>query len=175
MRQAARVHSIDALKDFKRALDEFRTLAGTALGEAQADVQRTLNWIEHDQLSHWQGQKKKRMARLAEAKNELFRAQVASEDGRGQPTTERRAVEKAQGLLDEAETKIANVKMWRRKLEREMLLYRSHIQPLARSVEADLPRALVRLDRMIDALGKYVQIEVPRMQPERTTGEEGAS
>ena len=170
MRQAARVHSIDALKDFKRALDEFRTLAGTALGEAQADVQRTLGWIEHDQLSYWQGQKKKRMARLAEAKNELFRAQVALEDGRG-PTFERRAVEKAQGFLDEAETKIANVKMWRRKLEREIVLYRGHIQPLALSVAGDLPRALVRLERMIDALGKYVQIEVPRMQSERTTGE----
>ncbi len=171
MRQTARVHSIDALKDFKRALDEFRTLAGSAMGEAQADVQRTLGWIEHDQLSYWQGQKKKRMVRLAEAKNELFRAQVASEDLRGQPTSERRAVEKAQGLLDEAETKIANVTMWRRKLEREMFLYRSHIQPLAHSVEVDLPRALVKLDRMIDALGKYVQIEVPRMQSERTTGE----
>lgn len=169
MRQTARVYSIDALKDFKRALDEFRVLAGTALGEAQADVQRTLGWIEHDQRSYWQGQKKKRMARLAEAKNELFRAQVGSEDGRGLPTSARRAVEKAQGLLDEAETKIANVKMWRRKLEREILLYRGHIQPLARSVEVDLPRARVKLDRMIDALGKYVQIDVPRMQSERTT------
>ena len=58
MRSPARVHSIDALKEFKRALDDFRNLANTALAEAQSDIRRTLGWIEHDQISYWQGQKK---------------------------------------------------------------------------------------------------------------------
>ena len=41
MRQAARVSSINALKDVKRALAGFALLATNSLGEANADVQRT--------------------------------------------------------------------------------------------------------------------------------------
>ena len=165
MRQFARVSSIDALKQFKQALAEFRTIATTALDEAQADVQRTAWWIEHDQLSHWQIQLRKRATKLAQAKSELFRAQVASPDQRVSATLERKAVEKAEALVEEAESKIAAVKRWGRVLEREILLYRGQCQQLARAIEGDLPQALLRLDRMVEALEKYVQLTAPTSDP----------
>ncbi len=165
MRQFARVSSIDALKQFKQALGQFATVATSALDEAQADVQRTAWWIEHDQLSHWQIQRRKRGTKLAQAKSELFRAQVASPDQRVSATLERKAVEKAEALVDEAESKIAAVKRWGRALEREILLYRGQCQQLARALEGDLPQALLRLDRMVEALEKYVQLAAPTSEP----------
>ena len=175
MRRAARVQSIDALKDFKRALGDFGTLAKTALSEAQVDVQRTLWWIEHDQLAHWQNERRKRAIRLAQAKSELFRAQASSSDELVHATLERKAVEKTQRLFDEAETKIKNVKRWSRLLEREVILYKGHCQPLARAIEGDLPRALVKLDNMIQALEKYVKLDVPRPSSDPTASPATAS
>ncbi len=161
MRQAARVTSIHALKDFKRALGSFGIVVNTALGAAQADLQRTTWWIQQDQLTRWKNEKRTRTTRLEQAKSELFRAQVASPDMRVPATMQRKAVDKAQRLLDEAETKIANVKRWSRLLEREVVLYKGHCQKLGRAVEGDLPRALIKLDKMVVALEKYVSIRGP--------------
>jgi hypothetical protein len=163
MRKAARVTSIHALKDFKRALDHFATQAITALGEGQADVRRTMWWIENEQLSYWKSRRRKREARLAEAKSELFRAQVAAEDSLVSATIERRAVEKAQAAVDEVQEKLANIKRWSRVLEREIILYRGECQQLSRAVEGDVPQALVRLEKMIEALERYVQLKAPTM------------
>ena len=172
MRQAARVNSIDALKHFKHGLTEFSTLAITALGEAQAEIQRTVWWVQHDQLAHWKNQKRKRTVQLAQAKSELFRAQVASPDQRTPATLERNAVDKAQRAIDEAETKIANVKRWSRQLERETTLYKGYCQQLARAVEGDMPRAIVRLERMIDALERYVKLAAPTGPSEAPAGDQ---
>ena len=161
MRQAAHVSSIDALKDFKRALGTFGIVVNTALGEAQADLQRTTWWIQQDQLARWKNEKRRRSTKLEQAKSELFRAQVAAPDQRVPATLQRNAVDKAQRLLDEAETKIANVKRWSRVLEREVVLYKGHCQKLGRAVEGDLPRALIKLDKMVAALEKYVAIRGP--------------
>ena len=94
MRKAARVTSIDALKDFKRVLAEFTSLATTSLNEAQAHVRRATTWVEHDQPSYWKNERRKRATRLAEAKNELFRAQLDAQDQHVSATLERRAVER---------------------------------------------------------------------------------
>ena len=161
MRQAANVSSIDALKDFKRALSGFATVITTALGEAQSDLQRTTWWVQQNQATHWKAQKRKRTTKLEQAKSELFRAQVASADQRASTVLERRAVDKAQRNLDEADTKIANISRRSRLLDREVILYKGQTQQLARVVEGDVPRALLRLDKMVDALEKYVRLHAP--------------
>jgi len=161
VRQAARVSSINALKDFKRALGSFATVINSALAEAQSDLQRTTWWVQQDRLTHWQVQKRKRTTQLAQAKSELFRAQVASPDQRVSATLERKAVDQAQQRLAEAETKLASSKRWSRVLEREVILYRGQCQQLARAIEGDVPGALIRLDKMVGALEKYVRIPAP--------------
>jgi multidrug efflux pump subunit AcrA (membrane-fusion protein) len=165
VRPAAGVSSINALGEFRRCLAEFQTTAIAALDEAQADVQRAVWWVQHEQLTWWQGQKKKRTAKLAQAQSELFRAEVASPDLRVRPTAERKAVEDAQRALAEAETRLASIKRWSVAIEREVLLYKAQCQHLAQAVEGDLPRALVRLDRMVASLERYVRLAVPTDEP----------
>jgi hypothetical protein len=165
MRQAARVTSIDALKDFKRFLTEFTTVANTALGEADADVRRTTTWVEHEQPMYWKTEIRKRKAKLAEAKNELFRMQVESQDAHVSATIQRRAVDRCEAALNEAETKAAACKRWKRLLDREAILYRGECQKLARIIEGEMPQAMVRMDKMIQALEQYVQLAAPTMDP----------
>jgi len=164
VRQAASVSSINALKDFKGALSTFAIVIRTALGEAQSDPQRTTWWVQQDRVTHWQAQKRKRTAQLAQAKSELFRAQVASPDQSVPATLERKAVAEAQRRMDEAETKLANIKRWSRLLEREVILYKGHCQQLARAIDGDVPAALLRLDKMVAALEKYVRIAAPNIE-----------
>ncbi len=165
MADAARVKSIDALREFKRALTEFSELAGAALAEANTNVQRVIWWIQHDQRSYWEAQKKKRTARLALARNELFRAQVSSPDQRLPATLERRAVEKTERALEEAETKLQNIKRWSRLLERDFIVYKAQCQHLANALEGDVPKALGKLERMFAALQKYVRTAPPTSEP----------
>jgi hypothetical protein len=140
-------------------------VANTALGEADADVRRTTSWVEHEQPSYWKAEIRKRTARLAEAKNELFRMQVEAQDAQVSATLQRRAVERCEAALHEAETKAANCKRWKRLLERETILYKSECQKLARIIENEMPQAMVRMDRMIQALERYVQLAAPTMEP----------
>ncbi|MHC4140904.1 MAG: hypothetical protein ACYSUF_03140 [Planctomycetota bacterium] len=166
MRKAARVTSIDALKDFRRVLAEFTTLATTALGEAHAYVRRTTSWVEHEQPSYWKNERRRRQTKLAEAKNELFRAQVEAGDGQVSATLQRRAVERTQAAVDEAETKLRNTKRWSRLLDRETILYRGECQKLARALDAEMPQALARLDKMAESLERYVKLAAPSMAPD---------
>ncbi|MHC4210698.1 MAG: hypothetical protein ACYSWT_13405 [Planctomycetota bacterium] len=75
-------------------------------------------------------------------------------------------MERAEAAVQEAETKLANTKRWKRLLEREAILYKGECQRLARALEAECPQALSRLDKMIDALERYVKLPAPTIDPE---------
>jgi len=161
VRPSANVSSIDALRDFKRGLTEFGAIAIAAIDEAQADVQRAVWWVQHDQLAYWKNQRKKRETKLQQARSELFRAEVASPEMKTTALAERKAVERAERALEEADTKIEAVKRWARFLDREVVLYKGQVQPLAFAVEGELPRAVSRLEKLTTALERYVQLAAP--------------
>jgi len=161
MSQAANVSAIEAIREFKAGLCEFSEQAGAALHEAQADVQRVLSWLQHDQPSHWQRELRKRSEKMAQAKSELYRAELASREERPSCVVERRNFEKAKALVEEAEQKLARAKFWSRTLEREMTLYKGHAQQLARTVEGEVPVVLAKMDRMVESLEAYVSMSAP--------------
>ena len=69
MAKGARVSSIDVIRRFRATLCTFIEEASMALGEAQAEVQRTLWWLQHDQVRHWQRQIRRRSEKVAQAKS----------------------------------------------------------------------------------------------------------
>lgn len=161
MAEFARVTSIDALRQFKAALGEFAEQAGLALSEAQSDVQRTIAWLSNDRLAHWQRELKKRQEKLALAKSELFRKQVESNDTRTSAVIERKNVDKAARLVEEAEEKLKHVKKWRLLLERELMLFRAQCAQVAGAVAGDIPITIGRMDKMIRSLEAYVSLAAP--------------
>lgn len=161
MSQFARITSLDALREFKAAIADFAEQASLSLSEAQSDAQRTIWWIQNDRYAHWQREKKKRTDKLAQAKADLFRAQLASSDTRTSAVVERKNLAKAQHLLDESEEKLRCIKKWQHMLEREFMLFKAGCGQVASAVAGDLPSAITRMDKMISSLEAYVALAAP--------------
>ena len=161
MRDGARVTSIDALQRFRTVLSEYAEEMRLALSNAEADVRRTHWWLQHEQQSHWRRQIRLRERRLAEAKAELLRAELAAKDNRGSTVLERRAHDKAARSLEEARVRAERTKAWIRKLDRALELYKGQVQPLGARFDRDLPTGLARLTTMMDRLDAYVKTAPP--------------
>ena len=163
MAGSAKVESIDTLKALRRTLFKFAEAANVALTDAESDLNRTLMWIQTEQLQHWTTQIRKRtdlVSRCEEAvrQKKIF---VDSAGRRSSAIDEIKALERAKKALAVAHEKLANCKSWSRKLEKEIQTYRGVVQRLATTVQADLPVAAAKLQNGIIQLEKYVTMGVP--------------
>jgi hypothetical protein len=158
MGQSAHVESIDALKHFRVALWKFSEAANVALGDAEADLHRTLSWLENEQLAHWQGQVRKRTELVSRAKEAVRMKKVFKNavGGRDSVVDEEKALAAAMRALQEAEQKLVSTKQWSRRLQKEILLYKGQVQRFSTSVQSDIPVAVSKLDGMVTALEAYV-------------------
>lgn len=155
--------SIDAahlLAELKVQLAKFAEEAGAGVVEADAEVGRTLRWLEGEAKTGWEFQLKKRQEKLQIALEELRKKQLYKAVDGTTPSTvdERKAVQKWRAAVEEAEAKLKAVKSWRIKLEQEANNYRGAVSPVARSVESDVPNAMADLDRMMESLDAYFRI-----------------
>ncbi|MDY7110544.1 MAG: hypothetical protein SYC29_18080 [Planctomycetota bacterium] len=173
MRRTADVRSIDALKDAKAALAEFREIIVLALSEAQAEVQRTLWWIQHDQMTHWQSEVRRRTERLNEAKAELERVRLTAVDQTASFLEQRKAIERAERRLAEAGEKVRLVRRWAQKIDRESMLFRAQLQSISRAAETDIPRGEAKLEIMLDQLEQYVRLAPPQTGDAKMSGGPG--
>lgn len=158
-KRAAKVISVGALADFKAALAKFGEQAKVALIEANSDMQRTVNRLQGEVMSHWQHEVKLWTRKVAEAKSELHRAQLQSNDERPSAILERKALDAAQHRLKTAQEKIERTRHWLRALEREMMLCKGQLQQLDRAIDADLPRVAAQVDRMMESLDQYMRVQ----------------
>ena len=163
MSTSAHVDSIDALKTFRVALIKFAEEANAALATAEAEMQRTVGWLERDQLSFWQMQIRKRQEVLSRAQ-EALRMKKLFPDASGRlppPVEEEKAVRRAKATLEEAEQKLANTKKYTRVLQKEFMDYKGGVARFSTCVGAEIPVAISRLDRMVSRLEAYVALKVP--------------
>src|SRR5438552_6386447 len=126
----AHVESVDALKDFRAALWKFTETANQSLSEAEADLQRTLNWLEHDARTYWQGQIRLRTKDLARAREALAaKTAISRKDGtKPRAIEEQNAVTKVKHQIEDAEKKLEKVKQYAKLFQREALQYRGLMQ-----------------------------------------------
>jgi hypothetical protein len=161
---SAKVSSLDGIRDFRAALIEFKELAVLALGEAEADLQRTLTWLKSDREHHWAGIIKKCQNEVQQAKSDLFRKQLQGREGeRPSCIDEKKALEAAERRLLDAQHRLEATKRWQRLLDRELTMYKGQVQQFARALEGDLPKAVTTLDKMLDSLDKYVRLAAPNL------------
>ena len=158
MEGAARITSIDALKEFRVALITYKAEATAALIETESDLQRTILWLRHDQAAYWQRQFRARQELLTRAKTDLYRKQVAQDRDVRISVDQKKAVEKAKRDLAFAEEKVQTVRRWVQILDKELILYRGECQGLSGILEGGIPEILKRLDGMIDALEAYLNM-----------------
>lgn len=177
MADSARVDSLSLLKELRASIIKFGENARMALGEADADIQRTITWLSSEAQPHWQGQVRKCSASLAQAREALRQKTVyrSADGGRPSVVDEKIAVTNAQRRLEHAQAKLKNVERWRRQLEQEILQYRGQVQPIQRTVDDDVPRAVALLDRVMDNLDAYVAVAAPRSAGDTAGIDEAAS
>jgi hypothetical protein len=162
MSEGARIESIDTLKHFRIALVKFAESANVALQDAESDMQQTLNWLENEQLSHWQSQIRKRHD-IVERCKEALRMKKLFKDASGRTPNameEEKALRAAQAKFEEAEQKLTATKKYSRVLQREIQSYKGAVQRFATSLSAEIPVAAATLDKLLVSLEQYVSLKV---------------
>lgn len=162
MSSQATVHSIDALKELRTALALYGDDTLGALGAVEAEVRRTMRWLQEERPYYWQEQIKRRREQVALAKSELFRRQLQKRPDYTPPMSEQKEnLRKAEASLQDAEKRLAMVRKWQPLYKQAVLEYHASIQRLKDLSAGDVPRAVNLLSRMIDALEAYVRVTPP--------------
>ena len=156
------VHSVDALKDFRVALALYGEDTLAALGAIEAEVRRTVRWLEQERPAYWQEQIKRRREQVSQAKAELFKRQLQKRPDYTPPMSEQKEnLHKAEASLQDAEKRLTMVRKWQPRLQHAVLEYHAGVQRLKDLSAADLPRAVDLLSRLIDALESYLSVQPP--------------
>ena len=177
MSQFARVESVDALREFKVALIKFAESARSALTDAESELQRSLNWVQNEQRTYWQGQTQKRYQAMLQAREAmrqklLFRSGLQSKDAAAE---ERQALNVAQRAYEEARAKADATRAWGTKLAQEAIVYRGLAQRLANQTDIRLPQAASVLEQAIQSLETYLALESPEIARSAAAPGSGAS
>jgi hypothetical protein len=161
MSDAARVDSIDALKQFRAKLCEFGVDALESLAAVESEIRHVEAWLA-ERLKYWQTQVRDRGEDVSRAKASFVRHKWGSKDGKGVGTTEvEMELKNAKRRLEEAEAKAEVTRRWLRDLPRSIHEYEGPARQLTGYLEADLKQNLALLDRMTAALEGYVEIVAP--------------
>jgi hypothetical protein len=162
MSSQASVHSIDALKDLRVALALYGEDALGALGAVEAEVRRTLRWLQEERPVYWNEQIKRRREQVATARAEVFKRNLQKKPDYTPPMSEQKEnLRKAEASLQDAEKRLAMVKKWQPLIKQAILEYHGSIQRLKDLAAGDIPRAVNVLSRMIDSLEAYLSVVVP--------------
>jgi hypothetical protein len=162
MSSQAAVHSIEALKDFRVALALYGEDTLAALGAIEAEVRRTVNWLQQERPYYWQEQIKRRREQVSLARAEVFRRQLQKRPDHTPAMSEQKEnLRRAEASLQDAEKRLTLVRKWQPILQHAVLEYHASRQRLKDLTATDVPMAVNLLTRIIDALEAYLRIAPP--------------
>jgi hypothetical protein len=162
MSSQASVQSVDALKELRVALALFGDDVLAALGAVEGEAKRTAQWLQHDRRMYWQDQIKRRRELVSQAQAEVFRRKLGkTADYTPAMSEQKELLRKAEAGLREAEARAALVKKWEPALQQAVLEYHGSIRRIKDLASGDVPRALIALGCMIDALEAYLHVAPP--------------
>jgi hypothetical protein len=159
MPQGARVESLQALQALKVALIKFQDLSNSALADADSDISRTQMWLQHEAITYWTGQCRKRkeiVDRCKEAVREKQNFKDSATKSKQSSVLEEKALRAAEARLETAEQRLNNVRRYTRLLEREAMMFKGSVQRFTTAVTLDIPGGVARLENHIRTLEAYV-------------------
>ncbi len=170
MSSQASVQSIDDLKDMRTALALYGEETLGALGTVDAEVRRTVRWLDEERPVYWQDQIKRRREMVAQARAEVFRKNLQKRPDYTPPMSEQKeALRKAEASLQEAEKRLALVRKWQPRMKQAVLEYHANVQRLKDLAAGDVPQAVILLARIIDALEAYLRVAPPSLSALETS------
>ena len=167
MSRQADVNSIDSLRRFRLALQQYGETVQDVVTTLQCELQRAVDWFEQDRMSFWPAEVRRSNDRLVEALNQLEMKQLAV-DRSDAPSCydEKKAVENAKRRLRYAEERVQRTRHWLRVVKHEADEFKALLAKLGHLSESDLPRAAAALERMTQALDRYAKSTTGAAQSE---------
>jgi len=159
MATPANVRSIEAIEQFRASVADVDHYLRNVLTQFDLELRRAIEWIDIEMATYWPKQVRLASDRLSEALNELERCQLrVGSDERPACYEQKKAVERAKRRWRLCEEKVRLVRTWRIKLRQELTEVEAKLGRVTNFLDADTPRALAELDRMILALHQYAQL-----------------
>ncbi len=175
MSSQASVRSIDSLKDLRVALALYGEDTLGALGAVEAEVRRTLRWLQEERPYYWQEQIKRRREQVTMARAEVFKRSLQKRGDYTPPMSEQKeALRKAEASLQDAEKRLAMVKKWQPLFKQAVLEYHGSVQRIKDAAGGDVPRAVNLLTQLIDSLEAYLRVVAPSSGVALDPGAQGA-
>ncbi len=160
MNRSAHVESIDTVRALRVALLRFQEDASDALVSIEQEINRFLDWLEHNQLQYWTYQTRRASEQIGEARTNLERKRVMTVGGESPPCyEEKKVLARAKQRHQLAEEKVAMVRRMRREVDHEVCEVQGRLSALADSLAADVPKAAAMLERVATSLQQYTEIE----------------
>jgi hypothetical protein len=160
--QQAKVTSVDAIEQFRSVLLVFLSKSRPTLEEIVSEVNRTRQWLQHDQVVHWERQMKIRQRTLEQAQAELFSASMSTIQKAS--AAQQMAVRRARRAVHEAEDKLRILKKWSREIDNRTDPFVKEIEQLHGFISVDMTKAVSYLTEIIKSLQAYAEIS-PAVQP----------
>jgi hypothetical protein len=98
-------------------------------------------------------------AKLALKRKGVF--DLALTGGRTSAIDEKKALAKAERRLQEARRRLARTQSWIQRIDKELSDYRAACAGLTGAIDADIPNARARLEKMVESLEAYVALAPP--------------
>lgn len=164
-RTPANIDSPEVIRRFRAQLVRFEERCRAGLEDAYADVRKVKGWLQREMRPHWKRQLQRRQEMMEKARRDYAEAvRDGKYAGKTSAVDEKKALDRAIRLMEEAEGKLRAVKRWSLLLEQEI---GKRLQP-CRSLESRLdtlvPQALARLDQMLDSLDVYFHRSLPGLE-----------
>jgi hypothetical protein len=159
MSEQAKVADVEVIERFRAALLSAAEAFGLALQDAEAEVDRTVNWVEGDRIETWKRRIRKAQDEVVACKGALYRKQEikATPEARPSVVDERKALERAQRKLEHAEAKLRQSKRWSIELPRQAIVFKGGLSPMQALLDRDVPHAAAMLRRMSEHLEEYLR------------------
>lgn len=162
MDRSANVKSIEGLARLRTALLVFAEDGRDAVTTLVLEVRKAVEWLEQDRNRYWPEQHRKASERMVEARSELDRRQLTyGSDVPPSCIEQKKALERAKARVRLCEEKIKAVKRWVRAVRGELNEFEGQVARMSECLDADVPRAVAALERMLTALHKYAQSTTP--------------
>lgn len=162
MSSQATVYSVEALKHFRSALALYGEETLAALGAVEAEVRRTIYWLEQERPGYWQEQIKRRRERVSQARGEVHRKRLQQRPDYTPPMSEQMEnLRKAEASLQDAEKRLTLVRKWQPRFQHALLEYHASIQRIKDLSATDVPNAALLLGRIVEAIEAYLSIQPP--------------
>ena len=154
----ANVGSPEVIAAFRHRFIEFVEQARASVEEAQRNAQAVGEWLRREQMPHWKRLHRREHENTERARREYSQARHDStHHGKAGSVDERKAYEKSKRKLEETEQKVRATQQWLVRVEQEGMRMLQPCSRLSTMLAAEAPKAVVRLDQMLESLDDYLR------------------